>query len=335
MKVQDRYKMKAAFRSKYGAPDVLSIKEVTKPVAGENELLIRVHAATVNRTDCGILWAKPFIMRFFTGLFIPRLSTTGTDFAGIVEEVGKGVSKFKAGDKVWGFDDMGLSSHAEYLAISEDKPIQMIPPGFSYDQAAASAEAAHYAYNFVNKVTLKPGQRVLVNGATGGIGSAALQFLKYYDIYVTAVCSSENIATVKSLGADRVIDYTKEDFTRDTEKYDFVLDAVGKSTFFKCRKILKKDGIYISSELGPYGQNLFLPLITAISKRKRVIFPIPVNIKASLEFIVGLMEQGRFIPLIDRVYPLEEIRDAYDYVASGQKIGNVIIHMRNGAVERS
>ncbi len=327
--------MKAAFRSKYGAPEVLSIKEIDKPVAGENELLIRVLAATVNRTDCGILWAKPFIMRFFTGLLNPRLSTTGTDFAGIVEEVGKGVSKFKAGDKVWGFDDIGLSSHAEYLVIFADKPIQMIPPGFSYDQAAASAEAAHYAYNFVNKVTLKPGQRVLVNGATGGIGSAAVQFLKYYDIYVTAVCSSENIATVKSLGADRVIDYTKEDFTRDTEKYDFVLDAVGKSTFFKCKKILKKDGIYISSELGPYSQNLFLPLITAIGKRKRVIFPIPVNIKGSLEFILGLMEQGRFTPLIDRVYPLEEIRAAYDYVASGQKIGNVIIPMHSGAVEEN
>ncbi len=319
--------MKAVSRSRYGSPDVLSIREVDKPTPKENELLIRVYAATVNRTDCGILWAKPFIIRFFTGLFKPKRPTTGTDFAGMVEEIGKDTINFNIGDKVWGFDDNGLSSHAEYLTISQDKAVLTIPNGFSYAQACASAEAAHYAYNFVNKVNLKAGQKVLVNGATGGIGSSAVQFLKYYDTYVTAVCNTKNLALVQTMGADKVIDYTSEDFTQDHEKYDFVFDAVGKSTFFKCKRLLNKGGVYISSELGPYAQNLYLPLITRLIGGKRVIFPIPLNIKRSLAFIRGLMEKGKFKPLIDRTYPIEKIKEAYHYVASGQKIGNVIIEL--------
>lgn len=319
--------MKAVFRSKYGSPDVLSIRETEKPVPKENELLIRVYASTVNRTDCGILWAKPFVMRFFTGLFRPKLHTTGTDFAGMVEAVGKNVTNFKTGDRVWGFNDQGLSSHAEYLTIPADQPIMAIPSGVSYFQAAACPEAAHYAINFLNKIKLKPGQRALVNGATGGIGSALVQFLKFHQIHVTAVCKSENFDVVQSFGADKLIDYTKNDFTQSDETYDFVLDAVGKSSFYKCKRLLKKNGIYISSELGPHSQNLYLPLITFITGGKKVIFPFPSNIKRSMEFIKDLIEKGKFKPLIDREYTIENITEAYTYVASGQKIGNVIINL--------
>lgn len=317
--------MKAAIRSQYGGPEVLSVREVEKPVPKANEILVKVRATTVNRTDCGVLTGKPFIFRFFIGgLIKPKALITGTDFAGDVEAVGANVSAFKAGDKVWGFNDNSLPSHAEYLALSAEQAILPIPEGISYEQAAASAEAAHYAYNFLNKVPLKPGQRALVNGGTGAIGSAAIQFLKFRGIHVTAVCGTEHLAVVQSLGADQVVDYQRTDFTQTEERYDFVFDAVGKSTFFKCQRLIKEGGVYLSSELGPYAQNLFLPLAAPFMKRK-VIFPIPSNIKESMAFTSGLLEGGQFRPLIDRRYPIEDIRAAFEYVASGQKIGNVLI----------
>lgn len=301
------------------------MKEVEKPVPKDNEILVRVRATTVNRTDCGILWGKPFIMRLFTGLFKPKLSIPGTDFAGNVEAVGKGVTLFHVGDKVWGFDDGGVESHTHYLTIAEDKALTTIPNTLSYEQAAASAEGAHYAYNFIKKVNIKSGQRVLVNGATGAIGSAIVQFSKYLDAHVTAVCSTEHVALVQSLGADKVIDYTAEDFTQGEQKYHFVFDAVGKSSFALCKPLLHTGGVYISSELGAMVQNPLLALITPIVGNKKVIFPVPTDMKGSIVFIRDLIEKGKFKPVIDRTYPLEEIREAYNYVASGQKIGNVII----------
>lgn len=317
--------MKAVYRSEYGSPDVLTIREIEKPEPGKEEILIKVYATTVNRTDCAILIAKPFIMRFFTGLFRPKQKIPGTDFAGKVEEVGEAVTKFKAGDRVWGFNDNGVSSQAEYMILSEDEAIEIIPDTISYEQAAASAEGAHYAYNFIKKVKLQAGRKVLVNGATGAIGSSALQFLKYFGVYVTAVCSTENIELVKTRGADKVIDYTREDFTNDDEKYDCVFDAVGKSTFFKCKRLLNKKGVYISSELGQYLQNPLLTLITPFTMGRRVKFPIPLDVKGSLKFIKKLLEEEKFKPFIDRNYPIEKIHEAYEYVSSGQKIGNVII----------
>ncbi len=316
--------MKAAIRSKYGPPDVLSIKEVDVPTPKKKEILVRVYAATVNRTDCGILWAKPFIIRFFTGLFKPKLPGTGTDFAGKVEAVGKNVFKFKIGERVWGFRDNG-GSHAQYIAISEDEPVVTIPDGISYEQAAASAEGAHYAYNFINKIKIKAGDNVLVNGATGAIGSAAVQLLKYFGANVTAVCNTINLELVKSLGADKVIDYLNEDFTKDNQKYHYIFDAVGKSTFARCKPLLYPGGIYMSSDLGPGAQNIYLPLITRLWGNKRTIFPFPTNIKRSLLLIKNLLETKRFQPVIDRTYPLEKIAEAYSYVASGQKTGNVIL----------
>ncbi len=317
--------MKAAIRSKYGSPDVLSIEDVETPMPKDNEILIRVRAATVNRTDCGILWGKPFVIRFFTGLFKPTSPTTGTDFAGEIVAVGKNVAAFNVGDKVWGFNDNGLASHAQYLTLPENEAILKIPEHITYEQAAASAEGAHYAYNFINKVYLDARKKVLVNGATGAIGSAAVQILKHMGVYVAAVCDTKNIELVKSMGPDKVVDYTKEDFTRLEEKFDFVFDAVGKSTFGKCKPLLQPGGIYISSELGPHAENLYLPLITKIRGGKKVIFPIPVNIKKSLLYMQDLLEKGKFKPLIDRKFSLESIREAYQYVDSGQKTGNVIV----------
>ena len=267
-------------------------------------------------------------MRMVTGLFKPNKTIPGTEFSGNIEAVGKIVRDLKPGDKVFGFDDMGAESHAEFMTIKEDKVISM-PDGISYQQAAASSEGAHYAYNFINKVKLKGGQNALVNGATGAIGSAAVQLLSYFEINVTAVCATKNIELVKSLGANKVIDYTKTDFTEDEQQYDFVFDAVGKSSFYKCKKILRSGGIYISSDLGFMAQNIFLPLITPLIKpfigNKKTIFPTPLDIKGSLLLIKNLIEQEKFKSLIDREFTLEQIVEAFEYVEKGQKTGNVFI----------
>ena len=320
--------MKAIVYTKYGPPDVLQLIEVEKPIPKDNEVLVKVYATTVNRTDCATIRAIPFFVRIDTGLFRPKKQIPGTEFAGEIEAIGKSVSSLKAGDSVFGFDDSGSESHAQYMTISEDKALT-IPKDITYEQAAASTEGAHYAYNFINKVNPKKGQNVLVNGATGAIGSAAVQLLKYYDLNVTAVCATKNIELVKSLGADRVIDYTKEDFTKDDQKYDFVFDTVGKSSFFKCRTLLKPGGVYISSDLGYLAQNIFLPLITPIIKpligNKKTVFPMPIDIRRSLLLIKKLIEEGKFKTVIDRSYPLEQIVEAYRYVEKGQKTGNVVI----------
>jgi len=324
--------MKAIVYTKYGPPDVLQLKEVEKPTPKDNEVLIKIHATTVNRTDCATIRAIPFFARLVTGLFKPKKQIPGTEFAGEIEAVGKKVSSLKARDKVFGFDDQGSGSHAQYMTISEDKAIT-IPENITYDQAAASTEGAHYAYNFINKVNIKGGQKVLVNGATGAIGSAAVQLLKYFDVNVTAVCDTKNIELVKSLGASKVIDYTKEDFTKDDQKYNFIFDSVGKSSFFKCKQLLQPGGVYISSDLGYMAQNIFLPLITPIIKpmigNKKTVFPIPKDIRGSLLLIKKLIDEGKFKAVIDRKFPLEQIVEAYRYVEKGQKTGNVVITLEH------
>jgi NADPH:quinone reductase-like Zn-dependent oxidoreductase len=319
--------MKAAIRTKYGDPSVLSIENVEKPTPKDNEVLVKIHATTISRTDMGVLLGAPFVFRFFTGLTKPRYQTTGTDFAGQIESVGKNVTDFKAGDRVWGFLDHGLPTHAEYAALSADIPIIKIPMDWDYKSIVACAEGAHYARNFINKVNLKAGQNTVVYGATGAIGSALVQMLKHFGLYVTAVCATPHLDLVKSLGADKVRDYLKEDFTDDDISYDYVFDAVGKSAFGICKPLLKPKGIYISSELGPNNENLYLPLITPLLGGKKVIFPMPFDIKASLKFMNQLIEMGHFKPVIDRVYPLDDIAEAFRYVLTGQKIGNVIIAM--------
>lgn len=323
--------MKAIVYTKYGSPDVLQVQEVQRPEPKENEILVRVRASSVNRTDCANLRAKPFIMRFMLGLFKPNKRILGTEFAGDVVKVGYGITSFGVGDKVFGFDDSVLSSYAEYLVYPANKGVSTMPENYTYQEAGTSIEGAHYAYNIINKVALQKGQKVMVNGASGGIGSAAVQLLVYFGADITAVCSTKNIELIKSLGANKVIDYTKEDFTEDSEKYDYVFDCVGKSTFGKCRCILKPGGVYISSELGPWSQNIFYSLISAIfgklpgKEGKKVKFPYPPNILRSIELVKKLIEEGKFKTVIDRSYPLEEVADAFRYVEKGQKTGNVVI----------
>ncbi len=320
--------MKAAVRSKYGLPEVLSIKELEKPTPKVNEVLIRVHATTANRSDYHVLTGRPFFMRLFTGLFKPKLSIIGSDFTGEVEAVGSTVQSFKPGDKIMGFGGVfGCGAHAQYFTLSETKAKKamiLMPDSLDYDQAAACLEGAFYAGSCILQLSPKAGEKALVYGATGAIGSSYVQFFKYYGLYVTAVCDGQHNELMRSLGADKVIDYKKEDFTEDNEKYDYIFDAVYKTGFFKCKPLLKKKGIYASSGGFEY---LMLALFTSIFGGKKVIFKAPKDINGTLGFIKGLVEKGSFRPVIDRKYPLEKIAEAFTYVATGQKIGNVIITM--------
>ena len=317
--------MKAVVHTKYGPPEVLHLKEVEKPIPKENEVLIKVYATTVNRTDCGFRSAEYFISRFFSGLFKPKNQILGNEFAGVIEEIGKGVSLFKVGDKVFGYNDIKFGAQAEYMTMGENEAIAAMPSNLSFEEAAPITEGAHYALCNIRAAKVSRGQNVLVYGATGAIGSAAVQLAKYFGANVTAVCNTKNVDLIKSLGAYEVIDYQKQDFTKTDKKFDFVFDAVGKSSFGQCKPILKDKGIYISTELGKNGQNIFLALITPILGGKKVLFPLPTIRKEDVLFLKGLVEEGKFKPVIDRKYSLEQIVEAAKYVETGQKTGNVVI----------
>lgn len=322
--------MKAAFYTRYGPPDVLQVKELDKPVPKANEVLVKVYTSAVNRTDNATIKAIPFAARLVTGLFKPKQPIPGSEFAGIVETVGEEVSQLKVGDRVFGFVDIGLGAQAEYLAVRQEYAVT-IPEGISYADAVAGIEGTHYAQNFINKVKLKPGMAVMVYGASGAIGTAAVQLLKAQDITVTAVCGTRNMELIKSIGANKVIDYTRQDFTRDEQKYDCVFDTVGKSSFFKCWRLLKRGGVYVSSDLGFMGQNIFLPMITPLLKPiigKKTAFPFPADIPASLALLQLLRSEDKFKAIIDKSYSLDDIVEAYHYVEKGHKTGNVLIKIR-------
>ncbi len=319
--------MRAARRERYGPPDVIQVEDVAVPTPAGDELLVRVHAATVSRTDCALLSAKPFFMRFLTGLRRPKIQTLGTDFAGRVEAIGAAVSDFQVGDNVWGINDLGARSHAEYLVISKNDAVARMPTAVSFEDAAACIEGAWYAYSILAKVTVGKGTRALINGATGAIGSALLQMSVHSGATVTAVGNTKNLALLKSMGADRVIDYQLVDFTQDDQVHDYVFDAVGKSSFGACRHLLTPKGVYISSELGPGWQNPFLALITPVFGGQRVVFPIPIARKAFLEVMRPLAAEHHFRPVIDRTFTLDAIAEAYAYVASGEKTGSVVLKL--------
>ncbi len=317
--------MKAIVYKKYGPPEVAQLMEVDKPKPNDNEVLIKVFASTVNRTDSGFRSAEYFITRFWSGLFRPKYSILGCEFAGVIEETGKRVDIFKKGDKVFGFNDKTFGGHGEYLTIAETAAITILPKNVSYEEAAAITEGAHYALCDIRAAKVKSGQNVMVYGATGAIGSAAVQILKTVGTNDTAVCNTKNVALVKSLGADIVIDYQTEDFTKTASRFDLIFDAVGKSSFRKCKPLLKQKGIYISTELGQHAENVFLAMSTPLWGGKKVLFPIPAINKEDVIYLKNLVEKGEFKPVIDRYYKLEEIVEAYKYVESGQKTGNVII----------
>ncbi|WP_184542927.1 NAD(P)-dependent alcohol dehydrogenase [Streptosporangium becharense] len=319
--------MRAAVHFRYGPPDVVRVAEVDEPPVGNKDVLVRVHATTVNRTDCAYRAARPFFVRMATGLTRPRRRVLGTEFAGVVEAVGGGVTSFAVGERVFGYNEGAFGAHAEYLSVPEDGMIATMPAGTTFAEAAPGTEGSHYALSFIRTAGIRAGQDVLVHGATGAIGSAAVQLLKSLGVTVTAVCDTANVELVRSLGADRVVDYTAQDFTRDTQTYDAVFDAVGKSTFGRCKRLLKPGGAYLSSDLGPWWQNLVLPLVTPLLGGKKVKFPIPRNDREMVGHLRELIENGQFRPVIDRQYPLDRIVDAYRYVETGQKIGNVIIEV--------
>lgn len=317
--------MKAAVYTNYGPPEIVQILSIDRPIPKEGEILIKVHASTVNRTDCGFRSANYFIVRFFSGLFRPKNKVLGCEYAGQIEAIGKNVTTFKIGDRVFGYNDATFGAHAEYMIVKEDSPISTIPSDVEYDKAAAITEGAHYALCDIRAAKITAGQNVLVNGATGAIGSAAVQIIKHLGATVTAVCATKYMDLVTSLGADKVIDYTKQDFTQLQEKFDVIFDAVGKSSYGKCKPLLKSKGIYMSTELGYMSQNPFLALITPIFGGKKLLFPIPTSSKKDVEFLKQLVVYKEFTPVIDKKYPLEQIVEAYTYVETGQKTGNVII----------
>jgi NADPH:quinone reductase-like Zn-dependent oxidoreductase len=319
--------MKAAVHTKYGPPDVVKFNEVALPVPKDKEVLIKVHASTVNRTDCGFRSAEYFISRFFSGLLRPKQQTLGNEFAGEIAGIGAEVRSFAIGDKVFGYSDLRFGSHAEYMLMGENEAIAFMPENLSFEEAAPVCEGGHYALCDVRATKISNGQKVLINGASGAIGSAGVQLAKYFGAHVTAVCGTKNTELLKSLGADVVIDYTREDFTQLRETFDVIYDAVGKSSFGKCKHLLKKKGIYKSTELGKNSENIFLALITPFTGGKKVLFPIPTIDKADVIFLKELVETGRFKPVIDRIYPFDDIVEAYRYVETGQKTGNVVIRI--------
>jgi NADPH:quinone reductase-like Zn-dependent oxidoreductase len=319
--------MKAVIYTRYGPPEGLQIQDVEKPVPKGREVLLKVHASTVNRTDCGWLRGRPAIARIVSGIPKPRNRVLGTEFAGEIEAIGKGVTLFKPGDKVFGFSEFKFGAHAEYMVMAEEGPIATIPVNMTYDEAAPITEGGHYALYDIRAAKIQKGQKVLINGASGGIGSAALQLAVYFGAEVTAVCGTKNIELAKSLGASEVIDYTRQDFTKINQTFHLVFDPVGKSSFKKCRPILKNHGIYVANELGHKYQNPFLAIITPLFGGKKLLFPLPTISKKEVFFLKELAEAGRYKPVVDRSYPFEQIVEAYRYVETGEKTGNVVIHM--------
>lgn len=318
--------MRAAVNTSYGPPDVVAIRQVPTPEPQAGEILIRVHATTVSRTDCGMRSPHPWFVRLVAGLLRPKLTVLGMDFAGEVEAVGAGVTRFKPGDRVFGLSPDVYGAHAESLCLPETAAMATMPAGMRFGDAVV-CEGAWYADTNLQALRLAPGQSILIYGASGAIGTAAVQLAKSYGAKVTAVVATQHLDLVRSLGADRAVDYATEDFTQIGENFDVVFDAVGKTTYFRCRRLLKPQGVFAATDLGPWCQNPLLTTASAITGSHRVLFPLPRSsqAKAFVEFLKARMEAGEFRAVIDREYPLEAIADAYRYVETEQKTGIVVI----------
>lgn len=322
-----RVHVRTTHRDHYGPPASLEVRDAPVPVAGPAELLVKVHATTVSRTDCALLAGRPYVLRFMAGWPRPRVAATGTDFAGEVVAAGPGTPRFEVGERIMGFNDVGLGSHAEYLILGPRQAAARVPTGVSFDAAAASMEGAHYARNMINKVPLQAGESVLVYGATGAIGSAAVALLHDAGVEVTAVSQERHHAAVLGLGADRVLDYETPGWldALPDDSFRYVFDAVGKLTRAAFLRVLRADGFYLSSELGPWSQNLVFAAAAPLMRGPKVRFPVPTDVPASLELVSRLLAEGRFSPLIDRKYDLSDVREAFEYADSGQKVGNVLL----------
>ena len=323
--------MKAILHTKFGPPDELQLKEVEKPVPKDNEVLIKIHATTVTSSDCNLrnftFVPKLFLIParlFMCGVFRPRINILGIDLAGEIEAVGKDVNRFKEGDQVFGTPEPALGAHAEYICIPEDGVLTIKPATMTWDEAASVSLAGNTALYFIRDLgNIQAGQKVLINGASGGIGTFAVQLAKHYGAEVTGVCSTTNLEMVKSLGADMIIDYTKEDFTKRNETYDVIFDVVGKTSFSRCKRLLKQKGVYLVNFIEL--PELVQILLTSMIGSKKVKGGMAVATVDNMIFLKELIEAGKIKPVIDRRYPLEQTAEAFRYVEKGHKKGNVVI----------
>ena len=318
--------MRAVVHDRYGPPEVLRVAEVERPVPGEDEVLVRVHAATVTRGDAmGVRSNEYRFARVFTGVRRPRRTGFGTEFAGRVEEVGAAVTEFRVGDEVFG---LRVGANAEYVAVRESGVIAHTPAGLTFEQAAAIPDGSLLATSCMAAGAPFAGKRVLVHGAAGSVGTAAVQLLANdLGADVTAVCDTKDVEVVRSLGARRVIDRLGEDFTKDGETYDVIFDAVGKHSFRRCRRSLKPGGVYVSMDLGTLYHLPFLALATRIVRRRRAAVGIGRYRKADLLHVRELVEAGKYRPVIDRTYALDDVVEATRYVEAGRKTGNVVLRV--------
>jgi len=321
--------MKAVVYDRYGPPDVLRLEGVERPVPGDDEVLIKVRATTVNRLDCATRDANrrsglaiALISRIVFGIRGPRRRILGSEVAGVVEAVGGSVRQFAVGDHVFGATGLGFGAHAEFMCVRENARMAHVPTGLSFEQAAAVCDGAFNALSCLRPVHPRKGQTILIYGASGSIGTAGVQLARYFEAHVTAVCSTKNLELVKSLGADAVIDYTQEDFTKNGQTYDVIFDAVGKLSFRRCKGSLKPGGSYLATD---GFRNLLLALRPWSAGGKKVRFPSSMPTKREILFIKELIEAGRYRPVIDRSYPLEQVVDATRYVETEQKTGNVVL----------
>jgi NADPH:quinone reductase-like Zn-dependent oxidoreductase len=322
--------MRAVVYDRYGPPDVLRLEEVARPVPEEDEVLVKIHATTVNRTDCGLRSAEFFISRFFTGLRRPKRKILGMELAGEVEAVGGAVGEFEVGDHVFGVN--GFGAHAEFVCMRESAPLTHKPAGMTFDQAAAVCDGASLALACLRRADLREGQSILVYGASGSVGTAGVQLARYFGAHVTAVCNTKNVELVASLGADEVVDYLQEDFTKNGRTYDVIFDAVGKHSFRRCRGSLKPGGTYVSTDPGYLWQVPILALLTRRIGDKRVKLGITKYAKEDVLFLKELIETGNYRAVIDRRYPLEDVIEATRYVETGQKTGNVVLTVSDDRV---
>lgn len=328
---RDSTKMKAIVSTGYGGPEVLQLQVVDKPIPKENEVLVKIHAASITTAETMMRTGYPLIGRLFMGLTKPKNAISGTGFAGEIESVGSDVSQFKKGDKVFGESLESFGTYAEYVCIKEDGIIATKPENITFEEAAVSGDGPITSWNFLQEVIdLEIGQSILINGASGSLGTAAVQIAKHLGARVTGVCSTQNIELVKSLGADEVIDYKKEDFTKNGKTYDVIYDTVGKNSFSECKKSLKKNGAYLSPVLGM--SLLFQVLRTSIFGSKKAMFSatgmLPeTKIKSFLHEIKGLYETGKLKTIIDTQYYLEDTAEAHRYIDKGHKKGNLVISL--------
>jgi NADPH:quinone reductase-like Zn-dependent oxidoreductase len=325
--------MKAIVYTKYGPPEVLQLKEVEKPTPKDSEVLIRVYATTVTATECTFRKGEPLFSRLFTGLRRPRITTLGEELAGEVEAVGKDVKLFEKNDQIFGTAGPGFGANAEYICIPEDGVLAIRPSNMTHEEAASSVDGFLTALPFLrDKGSIQSGQEVLINGASGSVGAAAVQIAKYFGAEVTGVCSTANVEMVRTLGASKVIDYTKEDFTKTGQTYDIIFDTVGKASFPRCKSSLKQNGIFLEAGigLGIFPHVLWTSMFSG--KKARIAatgLRSPQERTKDLIFLKELMEAGKIKPVIDRRYSLEQMAEAHSYVEKGHKKGNVVIALEH------